>query len=167
MTIGEQKRLIWRQFRLLIFLFLIVLIRGSVELGVVTQYNSHPLSDIVRGWGTLKELGISWTYFPLSALFWHWYEGTADAVFQNIVLFEMSTQICISTVWRIYYRWICSEVLICQHAGSVAKMTLAAACAIGRGCDILVLCLWTENYKLLVLKKNVNTTYNDQIQQSV
>ncbi|MFC6441005.1 glucose-1-phosphate adenylyltransferase [Bowmanella sp. JS7-9] len=60
---------------------------GIRRIGVVTQYKSHSLiRHIMRGWGHFKkELGESVEILPASQRYSdNWYQGTADAVFQNI-----------------------------------------------------------------------------------
>jgi len=60
---------------------------GIRRIGVVTQYKSHSLiRHIVDGWGYFrKELGESVEILPASQRYSdNWYQGTADAVFQNM-----------------------------------------------------------------------------------
>lgn len=60
---------------------------GIRRVGVVTQYKAHSLiKHVVRGWGHFrKELGEGVEILPASQRTSdNWYQGTADAVFQNI-----------------------------------------------------------------------------------
>lgn len=60
---------------------------GIRRVGVVTQYKAHSLiKHLVRGWGHFKkELGEGVEILPASQRTSdNWYQGTADAVFQNI-----------------------------------------------------------------------------------
>ncbi len=60
---------------------------GIRRVGVVTQYKAHSLiKHLVRGWGHFKkELGEGIEILPASQRYSdNWYQGTADAVFQNI-----------------------------------------------------------------------------------
>ena len=60
---------------------------GIRRVGIATQYKSHSLiRHVNRAWGHFKkELGESVEILPASQRFSeNWYEGTADAVFQNI-----------------------------------------------------------------------------------
>jgi len=60
---------------------------GIRRVGVVTQYKSHSLiRHIMRGWGHFKkEHGEYVEILPASQRYSdNWYQGTADAVFQNI-----------------------------------------------------------------------------------
>lgn len=60
---------------------------GVRRVGVVTQYKAHSLiKHLVRGWGHFKkELGEGVEILPASQRTSdNWYQGTADAVFQNI-----------------------------------------------------------------------------------
>ncbi len=60
---------------------------GIRRVGVVTQYKAHSLiKHLVRGWGHFKkELGEGIEILPASQRYSdNWYQGTADAVYQNI-----------------------------------------------------------------------------------
>ena len=60
---------------------------GIRRIGVVTQYKAHSLiKHLVRGWGHFKkELGEGVEILPASQRYSdNWYQGTADAVYQNI-----------------------------------------------------------------------------------
>ncbi|MBO1254933.1 glucose-1-phosphate adenylyltransferase [Alteromonas sp. 5E99-2] len=101
---------------------------GIRRVGVVTQYKSHSLiRHLVRGWGHFKkELGESIEILPASQRFSdNWYEGTADAVFQNIDIIkdELPKYVMILSgdhIYRMDYGNI-----IAAHVESGAKMTVS------------------------------------------
>ncbi|BAJ01049.1 glucose-1-phosphate adenylyltransferase [Shewanella violacea] len=101
---------------------------GIRRVGVVTQYKSHSLiRHIMRGWGHFKkELGESVEILPASQRFSEsWYQGTADAVFQNmdIIRQEMPKYVMILSgdhVYRMDYAGI-----LAAHAESGADMTVS------------------------------------------
>ena len=101
---------------------------GIRNVGVVTQYKSHSLiRHLVRGWGHFKkELGESVEILPASQRFSdNWYEGTADAVFQNIDIIrdELPKYVMVLSgdhIYRMDY-----GNLIAQHVESGAKMTVS------------------------------------------
>ena len=101
---------------------------GIRNVGVVTQYKSHSLiRHLVRGWGHFKkELGESVEILPASQRFSdNWYEGTADAVFQNIDIIrdELPKYVLVLSgdhIYRMDY-----GNLIAQHVESGAKMTVS------------------------------------------
>jgi glucose-1-phosphate adenylyltransferase len=100
---------------------------GIRRVGVVTQYKSHSLiRHLVRGWGHFKkELGESVEILPASQRFSEsWYEGTADAVFQNIDIIrdELPKYVMILSgdhIYRMDY-----GNLLAKHAETGAKMTV-------------------------------------------
>ena len=101
---------------------------GIRRIGVVTQYKSHSLiRHLVRGWGHFKkELGESVEILPASQRFSdNWYEGTADAVFQNIDIIrdELPTYVMILSGDHIY-RMDYGDMLA-KHKESGAKMTVS------------------------------------------
>ncbi|QSX32870.1 glucose-1-phosphate adenylyltransferase [Shewanella avicenniae] len=99
---------------------------GIRRVGVVTQYKSHSLiRHIMRGWGHFKkELGESVEILPASQRFSDsWYQGTADAVFQNIdiIRHELPRYVMVLSgdhVYRMDYAG-----LLAAHAESGADMT--------------------------------------------
>jgi glucose-1-phosphate adenylyltransferase len=101
---------------------------GIRSIGVVTQYKSHSLiRHLVRGWGHFKkELGESIEILPASQRFSEsWYEGTADAVFQNIDIIrdELPKYVMILSgdhIYRMDY-----GAMLAQHAQSGAQMTVS------------------------------------------
>ncbi|GGB48663.1 glucose-1-phosphate adenylyltransferase [Shewanella inventionis] len=100
---------------------------GIRRVGVVTQYKSHSLiRHVTRGWGHFKkELGESVEILPASQqTSGNWYQGTADAVFQNIdiIRHEIPKYVMILSgdhVYRMDYAG-----LLAAHAESGADMTV-------------------------------------------
>ncbi|GGP74453.1 glucose-1-phosphate adenylyltransferase [Shewanella ulleungensis] len=100
---------------------------GIRRVGVVTQYKSHSLiRHVTRGWGHFKkELGESVEILPASQqTSGNWYQGTADAVFQNIdiIRHEIPKYVMILSgdhVYRMDYAG-----LLASHAESGADMTV-------------------------------------------
>lgn len=101
---------------------------GIRRVGVVTQYKSHSLiRHLVRGWGHFKkELGESIEILPASQRFSEsWYEGTADAVFQNIDIIrdELPKYVMILSgdhIYRMDY-----GAMLAQHVQNGAQMTVS------------------------------------------
>lgn len=65
---------------------------GIRKVGILTQYKSHSLNQHVqRGWGFMRgELGEFVELLPAQQrLETSWYEGTADAIYQNIDIIRM------------------------------------------------------------------------------
>ncbi|QLE84730.1 glucose-1-phosphate adenylyltransferase [Shewanella sp. Scap07] len=101
---------------------------GIRRIGVVTQYKSHSLiRHVMRGWGHFKkELGESVEILPASQRYSdNWYQGTADAVFQNIDIIrnELPKYVMILSgdhVYRMDYAG-----LLAAHAESGADMTVS------------------------------------------
>ncbi|WP_040522309.1 glucose-1-phosphate adenylyltransferase [Aliiglaciecola lipolytica] len=100
---------------------------GIRRVGVVTQYKSHSLiRHLVRGWGHFKkELGESVEILPASQRSSdNWYQGTADAVFQNIDIIrnELPKYVMVLSgdhIYRMDY-----GTLLARHVESGAKMTV-------------------------------------------
>lgn len=101
---------------------------GIRNIGVLTQYKSHSLiRHLVRGWGHFKkELGESVEVLPASQRFSEdWYQGTADAVYQNIdiIKVELPKYVMILSgdhIYRMDY-----GPMLAQHVESGAKMTVS------------------------------------------
>ncbi|WP_416305975.1 glucose-1-phosphate adenylyltransferase [Neptunicella sp. SCSIO 80796] len=101
---------------------------GIRRVGVVTQYKSHSLiRHVMRGWGHFKkELGESVEVLPASQRYSdNWYQGTADAVFQNIdiIRHELPKYVMVLSgdhVYRMDYAG-----LLAAHAESGADMTVS------------------------------------------
>ncbi|MCL2918211.1 glucose-1-phosphate adenylyltransferase [Shewanella litorisediminis] len=120
---------------------------GIRRIGVVTQYQSHSLiRHVMRGWGHFKrELGESVEILPASQRYSEsWYQGTADAVFQNIdiIRHELPRYVMILSgdhVYRMDYAGMlaahaqsgadmtvcCQEVPVAEAAGSFGVMEVA------------------------------------------
>jgi glucose-1-phosphate adenylyltransferase len=101
---------------------------GIRNIGVLTQYKSHSLiRHLVRGWGHFKkELGESVEILPASQRFSEeWYQGTADAVYQNIDIIrnELPKYVMILSGDHIYRQDYGN--IIAQHVESGAKMTVS------------------------------------------
>ena len=101
---------------------------GIRNIGVLTQYKSHSLiRHLVRGWGHFKkELGESVEILPASQRFSEeWYQGTADAVYQNIDIIrdELPKYVMVLSGDHIY-RQDYGHILA-QHVESGAKMTVS------------------------------------------
>ncbi|MGQ8365815.1 glucose-1-phosphate adenylyltransferase [Glaciecola sp. 1036] len=101
---------------------------GIRNIGVLTQYKSHSLiRHIVRGWGHFKkELGESVEILPASQRFSEdWYQGTADAVYQNIDIIrdELPKYVMILSGDHIYK--MDYGPMLARHVESGAKMTVS------------------------------------------
>jgi glucose-1-phosphate adenylyltransferase len=101
---------------------------GIRNIGVLTQYKSHSLiRHLVRGWGHFKkELGESVEVLPASQRFSEdWYQGTADAVYQNIDIIrdELPKYVMILSGDHIYK--MDYGPMLAQHVSSGAKMTVS------------------------------------------
>lgn len=101
---------------------------GIRNIGVLTQYKSHSLiRHLVRGWGHFKkELGESVEILPASQRFSEdWYQGTADAVYQNIDIIrdELPKYVMILSGDHIYK--MDYGPMLAQHVESGAKMTVS------------------------------------------
>jgi glucose-1-phosphate adenylyltransferase len=101
---------------------------GIRNVGVLTQYKSHSLiRHLVRGWGHFKkELGESIEVLPASQRFSEdWYQGTADAVYQNIDIIrdELPKYVMILSGDHIYQ--MDYGPMLAQHVESGAQMTVS------------------------------------------
>jgi glucose-1-phosphate adenylyltransferase len=100
---------------------------GIRRVGVVTQYKAHSLiKHLVRGWGHFKkELGEGVEILPASQRTSdNWYQGTADAVFQNIDIIrgEVPANVLVLSGDHVY-RQDYGEMLA-FHADNKADMTV-------------------------------------------
>lgn len=101
---------------------------GIRRVGILSQYKSHSLiRHIVRGWGHFKkELGESIEILPASQRSSDdWYQGTADAVYQNIDIIrdELPKYVMILSgdhIYRMDY-----GNMLAKHVESGAKMTVS------------------------------------------
>ena len=101
---------------------------GIRRVGVVTQYKAHSLiKHLVRGWGHFKkELGEGVEILPASQRTSdNWYQGTADAVFQNIDIIrgEIPAYVMILSGDHVY-RQDYGDMLV-AHAETGAEMTVS------------------------------------------
>lgn len=101
---------------------------GIRRVGVLTQYKSHSLvRHLVRGWSHFKkELGEFIEILPASQRYSaDWYQGTADAVFQNmdIIRAEKPKYVLILSGDHIY-KMDYGEMLA-QHVDNGADMTVS------------------------------------------
>ena len=134
---------------------------GIRRIGVVTQYKSHSLiRHLVRGWGHFKkELGESVEILPASQRFSDsWYEGTADAVFQNIDIIrdELPKYVMILSGDHIY-RMDYGDMLA-KHKESGAKMTVSCMSVPWKKLRVrLALCLLMKTTVLTDSKRSLLT----------
>ncbi len=101
---------------------------GIRRIGVVTQYKAHSLiKHLVRGWGHFKkELGEGVEILPASQRYSdNWYQGTADAVYQNldIIRGEVPINVLILSGDHVY-RQDYGDMLA-YHAEKQADMTVS------------------------------------------
>ena len=100
---------------------------GIRRIGVLTQYKSHSLNlHIQRGWGFLRgEFGEFVELLPAQQrIEANWYEGTADAVYQNLDILrnhnpEFVLVLAGDHIYRMDY-----GTMIAQHVESRADMTV-------------------------------------------
>lgn len=116
------------QFRIIDFPLSNCVNSGVRRIGVVTQYKSHSLiRHLSRGWGHFKrELGESVEILPASQRYSDdWYQGTADAVFQNqdIIRHENPKFVMVLSGDHIYRMDYAG--LIAAHAETGADMTVS------------------------------------------
>lgn len=102
---------------------------GIRRIGVATQYKAHSLiRHLQRGWNFLRdERNESFDILPASQRIseFQWYEGTADAVFQNIDIIESYAPefmviLAGDHVYKMDY-----ELMLQQHCDSGADVTVA------------------------------------------
>jgi len=100
---------------------------GIRRMGVATQYKAHSLiRHLQRGWGFLRpERNESFDILPASQRTSDsWYEGTADAVFQNIDIIEdyapkYMVILAGDHIYKMDY-----EIMLQQHVNSGADVTV-------------------------------------------
>jgi glucose-1-phosphate adenylyltransferase len=100
---------------------------GIRRIGVVTQYKAHSLiKHLVRGWGHFKkELGEGVEILPASQRYSdNWYQGTADAVYQNIDIIrgEIPTNVMILSGDHVYRQDYGG--MLASHTQNQADMTV-------------------------------------------
>ncbi|GGB24648.1 glucose-1-phosphate adenylyltransferase [Sphingomonas metalli] len=102
---------------------------GIRRIGVATQYKAHSLiRHLQRGWNFLRpERNESFDILPASQRIseFQWYEGTADAVFQNIDIIEsygpeFMVILAGDHIYKMDY-----EIMLQQHCDSGADVTVA------------------------------------------
>ena len=102
---------------------------GIRRIGVATQYKAHSLiRHLQRGWNFLRpERNESFDILPASQRVseFQWYEGTADAVFQNIDIIEsygpeFMVILAGDHIYKMDY-----EIMLQQHCDSRADVTVA------------------------------------------
>ena len=102
---------------------------GIRRIGVATQYKAHSLiRHLQRGWNFLREeRNESFDILPASQRIseFQWYEGTADAVFQNIDIIdshgpEFMVILAGDHIYKMDY-----ELMLRQHVDSGADVTVA------------------------------------------
>ena len=102
---------------------------GIRRIGVATQYKAHSLiRHLQRGWNFLRpERNESFDILPASQRIseFQWYEGTADAVFQNIDIIasyapEYMVILAGDHIYKMDY-----ELMLRQHCDSGADVTVA------------------------------------------
>ena len=103
---------------------------GLRQIYVLTQYKSYSLDKhLQRGWNVFSYEGGEFLYRipPQHRVGQKWYQGTADAVYQNIYLLEHKRpkQVLVLSGDHIY-RMDYGDLLQC-HAGHAGCMTLGAA----------------------------------------
>jgi glucose-1-phosphate adenylyltransferase len=101
---------------------------GIRRIGVATQYKAHSLiRHLQRGWNFLRpERNESFDILPASQRVseTQWYEGTADAVFQNIDILEdygidHVVVLAGDHVYKMDY-----EIMLCEHVEAGADVTI-------------------------------------------
>jgi len=102
---------------------------GIRRIGVATQYKAHSLiRHLQRGWNFLRpERNESFDILPASQRVseHQWYEGTADAVFQNIdIIADYAPEFMVILAGDHIYK-MDYEIMLQQHCDSGADVTVA------------------------------------------
>jgi glucose-1-phosphate adenylyltransferase len=101
---------------------------GIKQIGVMTQYKAHSLiRHLARGWGHLnRDLGEFVELLPASQQHSDsWYEGTADALYQNIEFIrEHAPKYVVVLAGDHVYKMDYGDMLV-QHVESGAEMTVS------------------------------------------
>ncbi|WP_336944953.1 glucose-1-phosphate adenylyltransferase [Sphingomonas panni] len=102
---------------------------GIRRIGVATQYKAHSLiRHLQRGWNFLRpERNESFDILPASQRIseFQWYEGTADAVFQNIdIIHSYSPEYMVILAGDHIYK-MDYELMLQQHVDTGADVTVA------------------------------------------
>ena len=102
---------------------------GIRRIGVATQYKAHSLiRHLQRGWNFLRpERNESFDILPASQRVseTQWYEGTADAVFQNSDIIESYSPEYIIVLAGDHIYKMDYELMLQQHCDQAADVTLA------------------------------------------
>ena len=102
---------------------------GIRRIGVATQYKAHSLiRHLQRGWNFLRpERNESFDILPASQRVseHQWYEGTADAVFQNIDIIESYAPEYMVILAGDHIYKMDYEIMLQQHCDSGADVTVA------------------------------------------
>ena len=102
---------------------------GIRRIGVATQYKAHSLiRHLQRGWNFLRsERNESFDILPASQRIseHQWYEGTADAVFQNIDIIESYNPEYMVILAGDHIYKMDYELMLRQHCDSEADVTVA------------------------------------------
>jgi glucose-1-phosphate adenylyltransferase len=101
---------------------------GIRRIGVATQYKAHSLiRHMQRAWNFMRpERNESFDILPASQRIseLHWYEGTADAVFQNIDIIESYAPKYMVILAGDHIYKMDYEVMLQQHVNSGADVTI-------------------------------------------
>jgi len=102
---------------------------GIRRIGVATQYKAHSLiRHLQRGWNFLRpERNESFDILPASQRVseFQWYEGTADAVFQNIDIIESYAPEYMVILAGDHIYKMDFELMLQQHVDAAADVTIA------------------------------------------
>jgi glucose-1-phosphate adenylyltransferase len=116
------------KFRLIDFPLSNCVNSGIKQIGVMTQYKAHSLiRHLARGWGHLnRDLGEFVELLPASQQHSDsWYEGTADALYQNIEFIrEHAPKYVVVLAGDHVYKMDYGDMLV-QHVESGAEMTVS------------------------------------------
>lgn len=101
---------------------------GIRRIGVATQYKAHSLiRHMQRAWNFMRpERNESFDILPASQRIdeFHWYEGTADAVYQNIDIIESHAPRYIVILAGDHIYKMDYEIMLQQHVQSGADVTV-------------------------------------------
>lgn len=101
---------------------------GIRRISILTQYKSHSLNQhIQRGWSFLRpELGEFIELIPAQQRVRdHWYQGTADAVYQNLDIFRTAAPDYILVLAGDHVYKMDYEAMLRRHIRSKADLTIA------------------------------------------
>ncbi len=100
---------------------------GIRKVGILTQYKSHSLiQHVQRGWGFMRgELGEFVELLPAQQrLQANWYEGTADAIYQNIDIIRMHNPEYVLVLAGDHVYKMDYGTMLAAHAESGADVTV-------------------------------------------